>query len=539
MRAITRRTALASGAAVAAGVALTSCSGGDRDANDEFQEKVENPDDNVITDTDDRRIVKKKTEITFMSGRPPTTAENWDDVACVAKAEEITGLHINWGLVPSEGVSEKRNLQLASGDYPGVFYRTGVSSGDIVKYANQGSFMPLDQLIEDFMPNFQAVMDRNEGVREAITFPDGKIYTLPQVYDKDFAAMRHPKKMWVRRDWLDEYGMSVPETLDELEEYLREAVGRRDDVVGIANNGVGSVIEALLGTFQVGNNGPDVGNVDLDPDSGMVRFYPAADGYRDLLELLQRFYADGLIMEDLFSVDAQRVNTLGSNGLVACSTTHAPVGFFGAEEGEKYVALPPLKRQSSDETPTWNVIRPEVPTIGNFVMTDRCENPVEVARWMDFWYGDEGATAFFLGVEGESYEEVDGELELLPEVTKGKTIDEALKPYALYLGGGYPGYATEKWVRAIETSDQALEAVNMLKPHDIEEVWPAFTFTEDESDFLSTTGNDISKFAEEGRAGFVTGERSISEWESYVQQYEQMGIEEYLEIHQTAYERRR
>src|SRR5690625_7490417 len=89
MRAITRRTALASGAAVAAGVALTSCSGGDRDANDEFQEKVENPDDNVITDTDDRRIVKKKTEITFMSGRPPTTAENWDEVACVAKAEEI------------------------------------------------------------------------------------------------------------------------------------------------------------------------------------------------------------------------------------------------------------------------------------------------------------------------------------------------------------------------------------------------------------------------------------------------------------------
>src|SRR5690625_6043816 len=45
---------------------------------------------------------------------------------------------------------------------------------------------------------------------------------FPQAYDKDFAAMRHPKKMWVRRDWLDEYGMSVPETLDELEEYRSE-----------------------------------------------------------------------------------------------------------------------------------------------------------------------------------------------------------------------------------------------------------------------------------------------------------------------------
>src|SRR5699024_3796731 len=157
--------------------------------------------------------------------------------------------------------------------------------------------MPLDQLIADFMPNFQPVMDRNEGVREAITFPDGKVCTLREGYDKDFAAMRHPKKMWVRRHWLDDYGMSVPETLVELEEYLREAVGRRDDVVGIANNGVGSVSEALLGTFQVGNNGPDVGNVDLDPDSGMVRFYPAAGGYRGRLELLLRLYAGGLIQE--------------------------------------------------------------------------------------------------------------------------------------------------------------------------------------------------------------------------------------------------
>lgn len=536
MRPITRRTALASGAALATGISLSSCSSGDADQ--EFQDRVDNPGDNVITDTDDPRIVTDKTEVTFMSGRPPTTAENWDDVACVTKAEEITGLHINWGLVPSEGVSEKRNLQLTSGDYPGVFYRTGIGAGDIVKYANQGAFVALDQLIEEFMPNFQAVMDRNEGVREAITFPDGKIYTLPQVYDKEFAAMRHPKKMWVRKDWLDEFGMAVPESLDELEAYLTEAVGSKDDAVGIANDGIGSIVEALLGTFEVGNNGPDVGNVDLDPDSGKVRFYPAADGFRDMLETLQQFYADGLIMEDLFSVDAQRVNTLGSDGLVACSTTHAPVGFFGAEEGEKYVALPPLKRQASDATPTWNVIRPEVPTIGNFVMTNRCENPVEIARWMDFWYGDEGATLYFLGVEGESYEEIDGEFELLPEITEGKTIDEALKPYALYLGGGYPGYATEKWVRAIETSDQAVEAVEMLQEYDIEDVWSAFTFTEEEADFLSTTGNDISKFADEGRSGFITGERPISEWDEYVQQYEQMGLEEYVEIHQAAYERR-
>lgn len=535
MRHLTRRSVLAASAGMAVG--LAACSGGEG-VDGEVQDRIDSPGDNVITDTANPQVVKEKATLTFMSGRPPTTADDWNQVACARKAEEITNLHIDWGLVPQEGVGEKRNLQLASGDYPGVLYRTGVGSGDIVKYANQGVFVALDQLIDEYMPNFRAVMEKNDGVRDAITFPDGKIYTLPQVYDSEFAAMRHPKKLWVRQDWLDDFGMSVPESIEEFEAYLREAVGGKDKAVGLSNNGVGSLVEALLGTFEVGNHGPDVGNVDLDPETGRIRFYPAADGYRDMLEVLGRWYGDGLIIEDLFSIDAKSVNALGSEGRVAATTTHAPVGFFGDEEGGKFAPVPPLKRESGDPTPTWNVVRPEVPTIGNFVMTDHCEDPVAVARWMDFWYGDEGATAFFLGVEGESYQEQDGRLELIPEVIKDKTIDEALKPYALYLGGGYPGYATEDWVRSIETSDQAMEAVELLTEHDIDDVWSAFTFTEEESQFLSTTGNDINKYASEGRSSFVTGDRAITDWDGYVQQFDQMGMEEYLAIHQAAYDRR-
>lgn len=31
-------------------------------------------------------------------------------------------------------------------------------------------------------------------------------------------------------------------------------------------------------------------------------------------------------------------------------------------------------------------------------MTDRCEHPIEAARWMDFWYSEEGARMFFMGL---------------------------------------------------------------------------------------------------------------------------------------------
>ena len=105
MRPITRRSALAGGAALASTLALTSCGGGDDEIDTEGA--IESPDENVITDTDDPKIVKEKTTISLMSGRPPTTAEDWDDVACVKLAEETTNLHIDFGLVPSDGVAGK------------------------------------------------------------------------------------------------------------------------------------------------------------------------------------------------------------------------------------------------------------------------------------------------------------------------------------------------------------------------------------------------------------------------------------------------
>lgn len=544
MRPVTRRTAISAGAAAVSTAVLASCSEGNS-SDTEFQEQIDEPDENINTDSSEAQIVKDKVTIRFMSGRHPSTAEDWDDVGCVKLAEEATNVHIDFGLVAKDGIDEKRNLTLAGGDYPGVFYRTSVGSGDIVKYANQGVFKPLNELIDAYMPNFRSVMERNDGVREAITFPDGNIYSLPQVYDEDFAAMRTPKKLWVRKDWLDRFGMEVPKTIDEFQAYLEEAVhgdpegtGEKSGVVGVANDGIGLFVDALGGTFGFGNKGPDVGNFDLDPDTGNVRFHPMSDGYREMLEWVTDLYSAGLVLQDIFSTDSQKINALGAEGLVAASLTHAPVGSYGQEMGEKYVCVPPLKNNSGAEVPRWNIIRPAVATIGNFVMTDQCEHPIEVARWMDYWYGEEGAKSFFAGIEHESYEIVDGELEIKDEITKGKTLDEALKPYALYIGGEYPGYATEKWFRGIETSDQAVEATQMLSEYAIDDVWPSFTFTEDEAAFLATTGNDISKYVGESTSAFVTGARSTSEWEEHVSQYENMGIAEYLDIHQAAYDRR-
>src|SRR5690625_727878 len=98
MRPMTRRSALVSGAALASTAVLSSCGGSDDDA--ETLDKIANPDENI--NPEGMPIVDEQVTITFMSARPTTTAEDWNDVSAVKAAEELTNVHVDFGLVRSE-----------------------------------------------------------------------------------------------------------------------------------------------------------------------------------------------------------------------------------------------------------------------------------------------------------------------------------------------------------------------------------------------------------------------------------------------------
>jgi len=528
----TRRTVLASSAVLASSTALAACGGGGDEGGD-TAEKIENPDENI--NPEGLPIVEEAITVSFMSRRSNASAEDWNEVAAAQKTQELTNIEVDWGLVNEEAAIERRNLLLTSGDYPEVFYRTGVPSGDIAKYGEQGTFVPLNDLIEKYMPNLTARMEEYPALRTGLTFPDGNIYSLPGIYDPTSLGLRYQTKFWIRQDWLDQFGMAASETLEEYQAYLEEVAASIDGAIPLGGQSMSAILTSLYGTFGLANHGNDAGLIDLD-EAGKVRYFPASEEYRDLLSFLAGLYSKGLLQQDIFATDAAAFSANGTEGLLGSCGVQTPSGYFG-KEGDNYVALKPLVRSAGDE-PAWHAVRSELSSIGNFVMTDKSEHPIEIARWMDFWFGEEGAKLFFLGVEGESYEEVDGKDELIPELLEDKTVDEALKPYVLYLGGWYPGWATDDWFRGVETSEQSTAGSKVVEPYALKEVWPAFTFTAEESQQITTIGNDISKYAEESLAAFITGDRSLDEWDDHVATFEQIGLAEYVAAHQTAYERR-
>lgn len=74
-------------------------------------------------------------------------------------------IKFDWQINPSDGAKEKRQISLASGDYPDAYLLTAYidefSQGDVLKYGQQGVLVPLNDLIDKYAPNIKAAMEKH------------------------------------------------------------------------------------------------------------------------------------------------------------------------------------------------------------------------------------------------------------------------------------------------------------------------------------------------------------------------------------------
>ncbi len=143
----------------------------------------------------------------MFAGMGAKTQSNWDDILIWNTYEDMTNVHIDWEQVPQEGVDEKRNLALAGGNLPDAFYAANMPTLDIFKYGQQGLFLELNDLIDQYAPNVKKLMEENPEIRKAITFPDGKIYSLPVILDPEFTSVRTHPLPWFNQEVLNKVGI--------------------------------------------------------------------------------------------------------------------------------------------------------------------------------------------------------------------------------------------------------------------------------------------------------------------------------------------
>lgn len=515
---------------------LASCS----DEEDDAKKNIEEEDLDNVNDSG-MPIVDEAIELDIFAGQSPATAEDWNDVLIWDEYEDMTNIDVDWQMVPHEGLEEKRNLSLGGGeDLPDAYHSAVIPVTDILKQGSEGTFIPLNDLIDEYAPNFKEILEENPEIEKAITFPDGNIYSFPLIEEPDFTALHISEGPWIREDWLDELGMDNPETTDEFYEYLK-AVKEEDpgdnDGVPFGAQSIDSIFTWLKGSFGVGNRGQSQSYVDMDPDSGEIRFFPISDEYMEMLEYVKKLYDEELIEENIFSIEHDQYYANGADGLYGSTYDHSPQEMFSGDIGESYTGGLALEGPNSDKEFS-GVGFPS--GITGFVITNANEHPAATVRWMDYFYGDEGAELFFMGKEGETYEKTDdGEYEYIDEIENDPdlSLDQAVAQYLTWPGGQYPGIIKEEYFKGAEGAPESKEAADKLEPSFPEELWPDFTYTEEENQMMTSTGADIEKYVDEMREKFIKGSESLDEWDDYVDTIKDMGLDEYMEVQEDAYER--
>jgi putative aldouronate transport system substrate-binding protein len=217
--------------------------------------------------------------------------------------EQKTNVHIEWETCPNDSATlrEKRNLLLAGGDYPDIFFGAGITKDEEMIYGPQGVFIPLNSYIDKYSFEIKKMLDEVPFVKDSITASDGNIYTLPQVNDCYHCTMS--QKMWINSTWLKNLDLRMPTTTQEFEEVLK-AFKTRDP------NGNGKADEIpLSGCIPSWHTYLDgyltCAFIYTDGDETTARLYVTDDGkvetvvnkpeFKEAMAYINSLYAQGLI----------------------------------------------------------------------------------------------------------------------------------------------------------------------------------------------------------------------------------------------------
>ncbi|GBF75263.1 hypothetical protein PA598K_03655 [Paenibacillus sp. 598K] len=489
-------------------------------------------------------IVNEPITLRAMVQLSPVQPTDWNDILIWQKYEEMTGIRIDWEAYTAADITEKRNLALASDQLPDIFYRTRMPDNDVDKYGVEGSFLRLNDLIDQYAPNFKAIMEKYEDVRKGVATADGSIYALPNLTDSP--SIEITRKLFLNQDWLESTGQQMPTTIDELYEVL---VAFRDgdpngngeqDEIPMAADSLDELLLVLRGAYGLGNKGIGNNNWDIDPDSAELRFFPASERYLELLTFVNKLYTEKLIDQEVFTTtgtdvlaknEQNRIGSFSFGNVVGRANSNAD-SFVGLETA--------LTGPHGDQL--YTSARGHLGARGAFMISKSNPHPEAAMRWIDYFYSDEGIRMLYLGIEGETYaQNADGGYDFLPEIVEnipeGSSFDQVVSQYVPYAGGSIPTLIMEDYFKGGETQPSAKAAADNLAPYLPDELWAPFSFTTEEADEKVALETDINALVTQRTAEFVQGKSSLAEFSNYVTQLERMGLDRLKEIYEAGYAR--
>jgi putative aldouronate transport system substrate-binding protein len=450
--------------------------------------------------------------------------------------EKNTGINIEWTHPVIGQEAEQFSTMIASQDLPDLLGDANRYPGGFLKGEADGAYIDLTDLIPQYAPDYYSIVTANDEIKRQFAQEDGRFIHFEGVRPVDLEPAPPWCRISLRSDWLEEFGMEIPWTYDELAAYF-EKVKTEKGVTPFSYFPVDHWMNEIL-----------TGGYDVKPDfmvwDNKITHGKIQEGWRDYLVMMADWYAKGYISPDFSTpYDESRDYGLLSSGQLgmAVGSTDVLYNFVNSANGSFEASPLPYPRKTRDQV-IHTAPRSNYTQGWETCVSSQSENPELAVKFMNYLFTDEGSHLLNYGPEGVTHTMVNGK----PQFT-----DAYMNPTDFtFEAAGYimkAHFATKRGIpdhilgEAMGSANSAGLAMRTMWSDDETALTdihlPPLKLTSDENNENATLMSDINTYMNEFAALFITGERTEADWDSYIETVKSLGIDRAIEIHQAAYDR--
>ena len=498
-------------------------------------------------------LAEKKT-LTGMISYPANTESDPNKRTIFMRMQEQTNVEIDWMAIQSDQWGDKIALNMSNPNLLTDFvFTANFSDSDLLRYANYGAIIPLEEYIDAYMPNLSAVFEKYPEYRKMSTDVNGHIWALPwieQLGSEKTAIQAVGDMPFINKKWLDFLGLEIPETVDEFEQVL---IAFRDHAPELQKEfGIdGSIIPMscivndgnqdpalLLNGFGEGYGYCDQGRHIAVTDDKEVICTGTQSGFRDGIEWLHKLYEEDLIDPEAFTQEWSTYVAKGKSGRYGVCFSW-DVG--NIDNIVDWVPLPALTADVRNITPENGSFTSGYDR-GRCVVTAVAKEPALVCAWLDQMYAPIQSPQNNWGTYGE-----DDDFDIF-EMSTNDAGEPMLKHAAL--GDASPVEVREAesvngplavldeyygvYVTCPDDAQYRLDWIKDIYTQDMntEYVYPNVFMSREDTDRLAVLTPDITQYINECRSRWIMNGCTDSDWNDYIDKLNAYGLEEYLAIFQ-------
>lgn len=471
---------------------------------------------------------------------PSAVGINFSESPVFKKLEEISGKKIKMIM------GTDYNTLLATRSYPEVVV-WGTYPGGYDKGLADGVIWDLTDLIDEYAPNYKKILMENPEIFKAVSTSDGRIPAMYEINDEIEGPWYG---YYMRKDILDAYGFDIPVTYDDWEEIFdavqqgKTGVQRFVNPLYISPTGV-DLLDFINAGYDVAGGGTN--DFKLMEVNGQIQYGPLKPEFKEYITMMNRWYNKKYIspgfslggdvilppLADIVGTPEKPAKYMAFPYTSSYEVLEATAKSLGID-GYELVPVPYPRKKGEENKPLHIRVRPGYMGT-SMVITDKCKDrqlAIDIVKWFDYLYSEEGALLMNFGIEGESYTMVDG----VPMFTQKVLEDPVFNRYK---------YATSNF----PTLRMRITDVSLLsdKAKEAQRIWSEnndgsyilnvmINLPADKADEATVKITTILQYYREETVKFINNTRALSTFDSFITQLNALGASDVINLYQQAYD---